>query len=364
LQLLLNLPTLNSKSAVESTLTEIRLHARESGPLSKWLAHKDKYPFLWPCLCQPLSGMDRNTWFSTAFTTNPGEGAHRTNNLYGTNLTLTEAVRTSQQIDLNMLRKTGIIRDTGTAVHYTDQSIIVKFTSNIKRQGKCREKAQEKSKQGVHSLTEQIHQDGLQEELRRNGSPELSGKDTSTHIAEHADSSSTEELLIPTLSGPSLRSRLLITKVPSQSSVGGGIGSSARGESESGSARDTGLESSNGGGLRQTQSTRGGRTRSSRSLFESSTLDDSARGVSGHSTKDHGGLSARDTIPSINDKQTEVGISGKPVISGEQSTIGKRAVNLEARTKDLLQQIEANQEQIAQDRGDLNRISILKLYDN
>ena len=114
--------TLESFNAAISIVRAETVKPDTSIALVNWLKHKDSNPWVFRCLCYPLSSMKAIDWIDTSFTTNIAESAHALSQRYGKQLTLVGAIQMGEKLDSQYFELEKIVQKSGLNVQYGNHS--------------------------------------------------------------------------------------------------------------------------------------------------------------------------------------------------------------------------------------------------
>lgn len=153
------MPSYLTLESFDSALAIIRAETLKPQPskyLVNWLKHKDSNPWVFKCLCFPLSSMKRVDWIATSFTTNIGESAHALSQRHGKHLTLVGAIQAAQKLDSNHFQFTRDMQNSGVNFMYGNRTTTGRIRKNLTRQ---RSRAEVTKKAKKHEMTEKILQE-------------------------------------------------------------------------------------------------------------------------------------------------------------------------------------------------------------
>lgn len=122
-------------------------------PLVNWLKHKDANPWVFKCLCFPLSSMRHTDWIATSFTTNIGESAHALSQRHGKHLSLVGAIQAAEKLDTQQARLAQTVQISGINAMYGNHNSSGRAKKNLVRQ---RNRAEATKKSKKHETTERI----------------------------------------------------------------------------------------------------------------------------------------------------------------------------------------------------------------
>jgi hypothetical protein len=142
-----NIPSLLTTASFESVFRKLSekatdLAASGNRDLLNWLRHKTINPWIFQGLCFPLSNFSHEDWFTTSFTTNIAEAAHRRSQRLGVGMSLVGVILKSEECDQEFFKVRDNITKYGVSVRYGNQSLTGKTTKNLARRKGRSKKAQ------------------------------------------------------------------------------------------------------------------------------------------------------------------------------------------------------------------------------
>jgi hypothetical protein len=145
--------TLESLAAGLAIIRAETLKPNAAKPLVNWLKHKDLNPWVFKCLCFPLSLMRRTDWIATSFTTNIGESAHALSQRHGKQLTLVGAIQAGEKPDNQHFQLAQYVLNSGVNAMYGNRATTGRVRRNLTRQ-RNRTEATKKAKK--HATSQKI----------------------------------------------------------------------------------------------------------------------------------------------------------------------------------------------------------------
>ena len=140
----------------DAALSIVRAEIAKPNPpsmLVNWLKHKDANPWVFKCLCYPLTSMKPLNWIETSFTTNIVESVHALSHKYGTRLTLLGAIEAGKKSDSQYFQVEQAVQMSGVHVHYGNNTATGRAKKSLNRK-RVRMEAIKKAKK--NETTEQV----------------------------------------------------------------------------------------------------------------------------------------------------------------------------------------------------------------
>lgn len=156
--ILVGLPGHLTEESFEAALAVVRTETMKnsagSSHLTNWLHHKDSNPWIFRCICYPLTSMHPLDWVDTSFHTNIAESAHALSQRYGKQLTLMGAIQAGQRLDSQYFRMERVVQTSGINVRYGNNSGTGRTKKNLNRRKAHSEAAKRKSQPSEKVLAE------------------------------------------------------------------------------------------------------------------------------------------------------------------------------------------------------------------
>lgn len=140
----------------DAALSVVRAEIAKPNPpsmLVNWLKHKDANPWVFKCLCYPLTSMKPLNWIETSFTTNIAESAHALSHKYGTRLTLLGAIEAGKKLDCQYFQVEQAVQMSGVQVRYGNNTATGRAKKSLNRR-RARVEATKKAKK--NETTEKV----------------------------------------------------------------------------------------------------------------------------------------------------------------------------------------------------------------
>jgi hypothetical protein len=144
---------LESLDAALSIVRAETFKANAPEPLINWLKHKDSNPWIFKCLCYPLTSMNAMDWIETSFTTNIAESAHALSQKYGKQMTLMGAIQAGQKLDSQYFELEKNVQMSGVMVRYGNNSASGRARKSLNRKKARAEAAKKFKKQEMTEKT-------------------------------------------------------------------------------------------------------------------------------------------------------------------------------------------------------------------